>query len=60
MVCKCCFNCEKREVGCHSTCKDYIDYKKANSLELKELHKNNEEIYFKICSVTNTKKKYCH
>lgn len=23
----CCYGCDKRCVGCHSTCKDYLNYK---------------------------------
>jgi len=26
----CCHNCEKRHLGCHGTCPDYIEYDRQN------------------------------
>lgn len=28
MQTNCCYNCPRRKVGCHSTCEDYIAFKK--------------------------------
>ena len=36
-----CYNCERRTVNCHSTCNDYIEYKKltkAKKQYLKDLY----------------------
>ena len=60
MRCECCFNCEKRQIGCHGNCEKYIEYQKDNEIERKETHKDNEERYFKICAVNKTKRRYCH
>lgn len=39
MLIKCvegpCKNCQERYVGCHSTCKPYLDYKK----QIEDIHK---------------------
>ena len=40
-----CFKCEKRALGCHATCEDYIEFKKLsyeeNSLRRKAADDNN-------------------
>lgn len=34
-----CYQCEKREVGCHSTCKEYIEY----SNERRKIYEKNAQ-----------------
>lgn len=34
-----CRNCDKRKVGCHSTCPDYISYDKQNQINRDERYK---------------------
>ena len=34
-------NCEKRHVGCHSTCKEYIAFKEARNSKLEDARKHN-------------------
>lgn len=45
---RCCKDCEKREVGCHSTCEEYIrqseETKKINELKWKEKHTYDDHI----------------
>lgn len=38
-----CKNCEKRRVGCHSVCEDYIKIKKLKAKEKKVADKRREE-----------------
>lgn len=57
MRCECCFNCEKRQIGCHGNCEEYIEYQKDNEIERKETHKDTEERYFKIYAVNKTKRR---
>lgn len=33
MQCNCCRFCRKRQVGCHSTCEDYLEFVKKNEEE---------------------------
>ena len=42
----CCKDCEKRFVGCHSTCKDYKDAKE-NFEKQKQWEKENETPYLR-------------
>ena len=37
-----CFNCEKRHVGCHSSCEEYAEFKR-NSSEQKERKRKQKE-----------------
>ena len=37
-----CFNCEKRHVGCHSSCEEYAEFKR-NFMEQKEIKRKQEE-----------------
>lgn len=37
-----CFNCEKRHVGCHSSCEEYAEFKR-NFSEQKEIERKQEE-----------------
>lgn len=37
MRCTCCKGCEKRQVGCHVTCEDYIEFTKKNEEEKKKI-----------------------
>lgn len=38
-----CFNCEKRHVGCHSSCEEYAEFKR-NSSEQKEIKRKQKEL----------------
>ena len=38
-----CLNCEKRHVGCHSSCEEYAEFKR-NSLEQKEIKRKQKEL----------------
>ena len=38
-----CLNCEKRHVGCHSSCEEYAEFKR-NSSEQKEIKRKQKEI----------------
>ena len=37
-----CLNCENRHVGCHSSCKEYAEFKR-NFSEQKEIERKQEE-----------------
>ena len=37
-----CLNCEKRHVGCHSSCEEYAEFK-SNFLEQKEIKRKQKE-----------------
>lgn len=37
-----CKGCEKREVGCHSSCKDYLDAKEAYRVRGEEIRRENQ------------------
>ena len=37
-----CLNCEKRHVGCHSSCEEYAEFKR-NFMEQKEIERKQEE-----------------
>ena len=37
-----CLNCEKRHVGCHSSCEEYAEFKK-NFMEQKEVKRKQKE-----------------
>lgn len=37
MQCNCCRYCIKRQVGCHSTCEDYLEFVKKNEEEKKKI-----------------------
>ncbi len=41
-----CKNCEERILHCHTTCKKYIEYYKANEKAKEERIKAKKEIYF--------------
>lgn len=36
-----CYQCEKRYVGCHSKCEEYISFSKENEEYRENLHKQN-------------------
>ena len=38
-----CFNCEKRHVGCHSSCEEYAEFKR-NFSEKKEISRKQKEL----------------
>ena len=38
----CCLNCDKRHVGCHSECKEYIEQRKAHDKYLEEQFKKKQ------------------
>lgn len=52
----CCKNCEKRQVGCHSTCEDYLAQKIRNDTERAERNADNQEFLAYITRITKTKK----
>ena len=37
-----CLNCEKRRVGCHSSCEEYAEFKR-NFIEQKEIKRKQKE-----------------
>ena len=47
MTIRCCYGCDKRYVGCHSVCKDYINEKKSYDL------KKNKEFKAKLGAKLN-------
>jgi hypothetical protein len=58
----CCYKCEKRHIGCHSTCEDYLRERKA----LDEFNENQRKINqpdrlyneLKSDTIAKTKRKY--
>ena len=40
-----CFGCEKRTVGCHSTCEDYLEFRKQKDNENTEIQKSKRDDY---------------
>lgn len=58
-----CKNCNKRQIGCHSTCKEYIDWKterdRVNEIARKKRQAEAEMIDAKVraCEKTRRKKK---
>lgn len=45
----CCLNCNKRHVGCHSECKDYIERKKEHDILREKIRKKKhaeDDIYY--------------
>lgn len=36
---RCCYNCQKRHIGCHSDCKDYLAEKAARDAEISLISK---------------------
>lgn len=55
--CTCCYNCTKRELGCHSKCEDYISYKNKND-ELREKYRDFSVLtnYSKVNAKRNAKR----
>ena len=43
-----CLNCEKRHVGCHSSCEEYAEFKR-NFMEQKEIKRKQEELQNIVC-----------
>lgn len=43
-----CKDCEDRELGCHSKCEKYIEYKKYSNLKREEIIKESRIKSFKI------------
>lgn len=43
-----CKDCEDRELGCHSKCEKYIEYKKCSDLKKEEIIKESRIKSFKI------------
>lgn len=48
-----CLNCEKRKLGCHSSCDDYISFKKERQrmIEYKQSYKQShyDNYYYRNC-----------
>lgn len=42
MQCNCCRECRKRQVGCHSTCEDYLEFVRQNEEEKEKIRKIKE------------------
>lgn len=40
----CCKGCEKRSIGCHSSCEDYIDYREELE-QIKQIRNSRNAIY---------------
>ena len=43
-----CLNCEKRHVGCHSSCEEYAEFKR-NFSEQKEIKRKQKELQNIVC-----------
>lgn len=43
-----CMNCSKRVVGCHSTCKDYAEFRKDCDKMNEHRRKINEQMKYKV------------
>ena len=41
----CCKNCNKRKVGCHGVCEDYIAFKSEHDAELERINNEKENFY---------------
>ena len=53
-----CRNCTKRVVGCHSTCKDYKDWKKEDQERKDIIYKNkNKERFYRSTATTKLHRK---
>lgn len=59
---KCCYKCEKRHVGCHGSCEDYLRERKAldefneEQRKIKQVRQSYNEI--KRFTIEKTKRKY--
>ena len=55
-----CLNCEKRHVGCHSSCEEYAEFKR-NSSEQKEIKRKQKElqniVYNYVCESRDRQKR---
>ncbi|MBO5389409.1 MAG: hypothetical protein J6A59_15000 [Lachnospiraceae bacterium] len=55
-----CKDCGDREVGCHSTCKKYIDFKKENEKQKELINKEKQKVQnhmgFVIQQIRSTKR----
>lgn len=40
VLCTCCKNCTKRHLRCHSTCEDYLEFRKNKDIENAKIHYN--------------------
>lgn len=40
-----CYKCEKREIGCHSNCEEYLRYQSLNEYAKKEKKKYYDSLY---------------
>ena len=40
---ECCYQCDKRKVGCHSICEDYLKEKEEHEKELQLIQKEHEK-----------------
>ena len=38
-----CYNCTKRSCGCHSTCKEYMEFNQANRARLDQISQKRSE-----------------
>lgn len=53
-----CRNCTKRVVGCHSTCKKYKDWKKADKERKQLIYENkNKEKFYRSTATTKLHRK---
>lgn len=53
---RCCKGCEKRYVGCHSTCEEYKEYRKGKDEE-KQAKYNSREVEVYLARKTIKKRK---
>lgn len=52
-----CLNCERRQVGCHSTCEDYLQYKAAVAEAKEKINQQkNREAIIREFDITSAKK----
>lgn len=49
----CCYGCKDRQMGCHSTCKQYLEEKSKHDTERELLAERRNEEYSKIRDVIN-------
>lgn len=38
-----CYQCDRRQSGCHATCEQYIDFQDIHDKEVKQIRKNKDE-----------------
>ena len=55
-----CKDCENRELGCHSNCEKYLEFRKVIDHKNKEYRKNKEIYEYALASITKSQMKHNH